>query len=104
MLPIDGPGSRTLVLTVSSPGPCSVTRLHLHPAPVILFSLVIMLIIVSGHDFVLDPSLVNNITAVELPSFARPEPTATAAVTTTFEFSEDPSSNEIEVEITTMSL
>ena len=61
-----------------------------------------MLLIVSGHDFVLDPSLVNNITAVELPSFARPEPTATAAVTTTFEFSEDPSSNEIEVEITTM--
>ena len=58
-----------------------------------------MLLIVSGHDFVLDPSLVNNISAVELPSFARPEPTATAAVTTTFEFSEDPSSNEIEVEI-----
>ena len=62
-----------------------------------------MLFIVSGHDFVLDPSLVNNNTAVELPSFARSEPTATAAVTTTFEFSEDPSSNEIEVEITTMS-
>ena len=53
----------------------------------------------SGHDFILDPSLVNNITAVDLPSFSQSEPTATAAVTTTFEFSEDPSSNEIEVEI-----
>ena len=54
-----------------------------------------MSLIVSGHDFVLDPAVVNNITAVDLPSFS--EPTATAAVTTTFEFSEDPSSNEIEV-------
>ena len=53
-----------------------------------------MSLIVSGHDFVLDPAVVNNIT-VDLPSFS--EPTATAAVTTTFEFSEDPSSNEIEV-------
>ena len=57
-----------------------------------------MSLIVSGHDFVLDPAVVNNITAVDLPSFS--EPTATAAVTTTFEFSEDPSSNEIEVLIT----
>ena len=55
-----------------------------------------MSLIVSGHDFVLDPEIVNNIT-VDLPTFARPEPTATTAVTTTFEFSEDPSSNEIEV-------
>ena len=54
-----------------------------------------MSLIVSGHDFILDPAVVNNIT-VDLPSFS--EPTATAAVTTTFEFSEDPSSNEIEVE------
>ena len=52
-----------------------------HP-PVILFSFVIMSLIVSGHDFVLDPEIVNNIT-VDLPTFARPEPTATTAVTTT---------------------
>ena len=55
-----------------------------------------MSLIVSGHDFILDPDVVNNIT-VDLPSFARPETTATAAVTTTFAFSEDPSSNEIQV-------